>query len=290
MTVLRRHSDLFLAAAAIIAAASLLGAGAPPLPLLLAAVLLLGLPHGALDLWIAGRAGAGARGWLRFHLGYLGIAGVVVSTFLLVPVAATAAFLAFSVWHFADDWRGSPACLAQPHRIALASAVVLAPLAFHPSETLALLAEVAAREPPAWPGTALRAIALAVPLVAVLAALRSHRRAGAEGLAVIALACTLPPLGFFASYFVLLHGPRHVLRHAPSLPAGAGPRAALYAGVAIALVLVLGSALGAGAATEGLAVRSIFVGLAALSVPHALLVEVARGHDAAPARLAEARA
>jgi Brp/Blh family beta-carotene 15,15'-monooxygenase len=86
----------------------------------------------------------------------------------------------------------------------------------------------------------------------------------------------LPPLLFFVLYFCGLHSPRHLIQAAR----GVSPRLALATGA-----LFTGRAIGAGSlawlATPGPGIeakllRVTFVGLAALTVPHMLLIELGR--------------
>ena len=279
----RYHSTGFIGAAALLAlgwlAAGPSASGLAAILILLGGALVFGLPHGALDLWIAGRQGMlrGARGWFGFHAGYLAIAGLVVGAFLLAPGLALLAFLLLSLWHFADDWAAGGA-LPKPVAIGCASAIVLVPTAAHPTEVAAIFAAIMDRPAPDGAGLAYVAGLTTAWVVggSLVAALALDRRAGFEAAAVAGLAAALPPLAFFAAYFTLLHGPRHLIRHG-GLASGPGQRAVLiaYAAVAFALVAGLGAwlARGGSAAVTAEAMRAAFIGLAALTVPHALLLE-----------------
>ena len=274
----RHHTAAYLAGGAVIALGwTALGAsGGPLVPVLGSLVLILGLPHGALDLWIARRAGLWGRGggFWAFHLGYLALAGLVVLGFVAAPVLALGGFLALSVWHFADDWPGLP----RPVRIACAAGIVLVPTLFHPEEVGAIFravtgtdAAVPGRMP--YTGGLVAAWLLAGGLALAVA---SDRRAAVEIAVTAALAAALPPLVFFATYFTLLHGPRHLMKHGGLI---AGPQAKLVLGAYTALAFVLIAGLGLalrriepGGLDEGV-LRAVFVGLAALTVPHALLLD-----------------
>ena len=282
----RRHSTGFVLLGAGLALVWALSASiggtdaASPLAILvlLGGALVLGLPHGALDLWIAGRQGmlGGARGWLAFHILYLAIAAAVVALFLLLPALALTGFLLLSLWHFADDWAGEG--LPKPVAIGCASVIVLVPTTAHPGEVASIFAAIMDRPVPDVAGVAYVAGLTTAWVVggSLVAALALDRRAGAEVAMVALLAAVLPPLVFFAAYFTLLHGPRHLIRHG-GLIAGPGQRVVVlaYAGLALALVAGLGVWLSHGgtAALDADAMRAAFVGLAALTVPHALLLE-----------------
>ena len=283
--IARHHTPVFLGLAALVALGWLaVGASASSAPVIAglgALVLILGLPHGALDLWVASRQarwGADGRfrpgGALRFHAEYLALAGAVLAAFAFAPTLALIGFLFLSVWHFADDWRGPP----MPVRLGCASIVVIVPTLFHGAEVAAIFAAVTGREalpigPVAYPFWLVSAwiITGSVGLAAM-----TDRRAGAEAGALAVLAAVLPPLVFFATYFTLLHGPRHLMRHG-ALVAGPGARwvVAGYTLAALVLVGVAGVMLASRTdlTMSGDLLRAIFAGLAALTVPHAVLME-----------------
>ena len=68
----------------------------------IAAVLLLGVPHGGLDGAIARRIGwpPGILHWLGFHLAYIGLAALVTLLWWLFPLPSLAVFLLISGIHF----------------------------------------------------------------------------------------------------------------------------------------------------------------------------------------------
>ena len=181
-----------------------------------------------------------------------------------------------SLWHFADDWRGLPKALG----LGCASTIVLVPTLFHGAEVAAIFAAVTGREgialsePAPYPFWLVSAwiVGGSLTLAAIL-----DRRAALEVAALIGLAAVLPPLVFFAAYFCLLHGPRHLMRHG-ALALGARSRMVLagYTLAALAIVAGIGAwlAFDAPLSPSGDAYRAIFVGLAALTVPHAVLMEI----------------
>ena len=283
--IARHHTPVFLGLAALVALGWLaLGASASSAPVIAglgALVLILGLPHGALDLWVASRqarwgADGGFRpgGALRFHAEYLALAGLVLAAFAFVPTLALVGFLLLSLWHFADDWRGLPT----PVRLGCASVVVIVPTLFHGAEVAAIFAAVTGREAVAVSSVAYPFWLVSAWLItgSVGFAAMTDRRAGAEAGALVVLAAVLPPLVFFATYFTLLHGPRHLMRHGALV---VGPRARwVVAGYTLAaLALVAGAGTLLASRTEltmsGDLLRAVFAGLAALTVPHAFLME-----------------
>lgn len=264
---------------------------------LVAAGLLVGLPHGAIDHRVAARLTG--RPVLLVGLVYALVAAltwvllVEVSAVFLVPV------LALSLLHFAfgelevvretTTWRPSRTAAAAV-AVAATGALIL-PLA----RSGAQLAGVATSISPAL-GALLGApaprIALAlVWVVAAAVALVSAARARQHGvvldlLLVGALGALAPPLVAFAVWFGGWHGLRHCARllmvDEPSagLVAAGRPRAALAAlaraalwpSVAAVAVLVVLVVLTLGAADPAGAVGGTLLVLLALTVPHMVVV------------------
>jgi Brp/Blh family beta-carotene 15,15'-monooxygenase len=272
------------------------GTGAPAAPALLVvlalAVAVTGLPHGALDPWLARRAGLWrtGRGLVVFHLAYVALAALVLVAWRWAPGTSLALFLAISAWHFAGDWRGHLPGWAR----ALAGAALLALPAWRwPGEVREIFMMLSGAEGAAVAGAlATMAPWLAAGMaVAAAFALRRSLATAVELAAIATLALLLPPLAYFIVYFCALHSLRH-LRHA-ALGADAGARRRM-AGVALAytlLTLALAALAWPWLAGAGEALPApgtplaqlVFIGLAALTLPHMLVVMHAeRASGAAP--------
>ena len=249
--------------------------------LLAIAVAITGLPHGALDPWVAWRAGMWRTrgGCVAFHLGYIGLAAVVVAAWRLAPGPCLAGFLAISAWHFAGDWRQSLPAWAR----ALAGSALLALPAWRwPSEMRELFGLLAGPE-----GIVIAdALTLVAPWLAAgmaaaaLVALHRSPATAIELAALAAMALLLPPLLYFIVYFCALHSFRHLRLAAAGVAPEARQRMVHVAMLYTALTLLAAAVawpwlVGAGAQArvwgEDL-LRVVFIGLAALSLPHMLVV------------------
>ncbi len=249
--------------------------------LLAVAVVLTGLPHGALDPWVAWRTGLWRTraGFAAFNLAYLGIALAVLGVWQLAPGASLAIFLAISAWHFGGDWRHELNVWA---RTGSGLALLALPALAAPSEVSAIFALLAGDQGLVLAG----GLAVAAPWLALAAAgsallaLPRSPVAAIELLVAGTLALLLPPLVFFLVYFCALHSPRHLrlaARSADSIRRRQMAGVALiYTVLTLAAAAIAWSWLAAGpapaSAPEASLIRIVFIGLAALTLPHMIVV------------------
>ncbi len=184
-----------------------------------AAIVVFGVPHGALDVEI-GRSLLRDRvgGWwfAAFAGPYLVLVAAVLLAWRWAPEATLAAFLAASVWHFGTEDTGSRG-LAALFRGGLPIAV---PVLLHPHATAHVFSAasgLALSEPPLWLSAA--------SLLWLAPALLTVRRCRTRDLLLPGGLCVafaiLPPLTAFACYFVVIHAPAHMaalIRHSGRAP------------------------------------------------------------------------
>ncbi|TVP56383.1 MAG: 3-phosphoglycerate dehydrogenase [Halomonadaceae bacterium] len=268
---------------------------------ILVPVALFGLSHGGADpliLKTLTRVQKGPRLWLAMGL-YSGLAVAFILLIWWSPVLALGCFLLLSLWHFgrtdvtafSGEEQAGPAP-AQWGRVWLAGGLpIIGPVTGHPQQTGELFAWLLGMEPvPVIAFTLTLGPWLAglwlVGFVGLLAGYR--RRLGwpvyLELLSLAAAMVLLPPLLAFTFYFCGVHSVRHfmaVARHTPRedhagtlgfLARQAAPAtlaAIIMAAMAWGLIVTLAPA------TDLMveAVRILFWGLAALTVPHVLAVE-----------------
>ncbi len=250
---------------------------ATQLALLVPLVAVLGVPHGALDIRMASRLWPleRTRARLAFGLGYLAVAAAVLGLWLLVPGVALVAFLLYSAAHFAGDWRGELPLVA---RLAAGAAVVALPAWRFEGEVAGLFAGLG---PAAVAEAAAALLHVTAPWAAAVAGAGAiaQRRGGAglELTALVALAIAAPPLIYFVVYFCGLHSPRHFVDTLAQL--GLGRRHGVAAALPLTAATLAGAGIAAalllqrGVSAEAVALETVFIGLAALAVPHMLLVE-----------------
>ena len=126
---------------------------------------------------------------------------------------------------------------------------------------------------------------LAASLIACLWQARQARQANQarlaalEMLALTMLCVTATPLVSFTVYFCAMHSPRHILRTLAALPSvevRGALRLALWPTLAVLAAAAAGFALSSGRPVQPAVVQLVFVGLAALTLPHMLLLERSR--------------
>lgn len=244
-------------------------------------ILLLGVPHGALDTVFARQLGGvqSVSGWSLFAIAYLAVAAFVVGLWWFAPGVFLAAFLLISVLHFSGDPEGETPAL---FRLLYGGAVIVCPLALHATEVTEIFAYlaglrdahaiVAALQWLAWPWVA------AIGVATVVGAKRDLARS-IELVSMTALLSFTPPLIGFTIFFCFMHSARHVLRTRDYSHAGT---LRYLLGLAAWPMLVTG--IGVAAAWWSFSetpldmrlAQLLFVGLAALTVPHMMVVERVR--------------
>jgi len=290
------------AALVISAGLALLGAllpapsGVIQLIVLATLVALLGLPHGAVDHW-QGHAllqpMLGRLWTVGFGLGYLAASGLVLVAWVTWPPLLLVAFLTLAAAHFgSEDWQAAAAVpetgpLIRLGDMALRGSIpVLLPIAFHGPETAALFAALLPYTSVANTNATVAAVGLITP--AYLAALavaiytavrRGNRLVGGEIAIHTAVFAALPPLLAFSVYFCLWHSPRHslmVIADAGYADFAAGMKrfvqgAGLLTSLTIAGGAVAWFILQRPFSNADATLQVVFIGLAALTVPHVLL-------------------
>lgn len=247
-------------------------------------VAVLGIPHGALDPLIARRAGlwSSARGFVLFNVGYIAIVGVVVAVWLVAPTASLVVFLVVSGIHFGADWNTRRSI---PLRAVTGLGLLTLPALAHHDDVSAIYGTLAGSGgmSVAAAQTWLGPFAVAAMLIGALVALRRRPADALEITLAAALALIAPPLVFFAVYFCALHSARH-LRTGFAAERAAG-RLAVVITVVYTVVPVVASVIlfvlfsnapaGSVAVPSDVILRLVFIGLAALTVPHMVLIGLA---------------
>ena len=246
-----------------------------------AAILVLGLPHGALDWELLREAAGRSRAQLaRALLLYVAIAAAMLVGWLASSVLALALFLLAAIVHFAEDWsedgRGRPSFPA----LAMGTALLAAPALTHRVEVRALFASLA-RTPRAEALADLLALAAPIALLLGVATLARLWRGGARD-AALAGACSLaallilPPLVGFALFFCLCHSPLHLRAALAERRDGRALASVAWLTLAGLGVCAGVYAVFAGGAVSARLADASFITLSVLTAPHMLVPLIGR--------------
>jgi Brp/Blh family beta-carotene 15,15'-monooxygenase len=251
----------------------------PLLSVILLLAVLAGLPHGAFDLHIAKRLGlcdtpTQLTLWL---LKYVSLSAAMIAFWLLSPSFALSLFLLLSALHFGRD--------NFPHQPVAATALGLIiiglPLLFAPQEVATIFSQLLLSAPQAELVVSVFSVLCWISVVLLMATLLSSS-AQREAVIVLLLALSLVawlshPLVYFALYFSLSHSPRHLRQQWAQL-SSTERRPALFL-VSLFTVLPIVAALLAAPLLSGhwseRIIALVFIGLAALTMPHMMLLEQA---------------
>ena len=243
-------------------------------------IVLLGVPHGALDPLFAQRLLQinSHTAWCGFVAIYLLFAVLVVVVWWYLPLIFLIAFLVLSILHFSGDLLEG-ATFAE--RLVYGGAIILLPALWHSKELTRLFSHLVGSNAAIPVVAVMQLIAWPWLLTLLLLFLRSFRRDSLHALEIMAiglLTWIATPLLSFAIYFCAMHSPRHILRTRQY--AGVAPgRMALVALLPLASVLGFGG-LGwyflPSPSIDERMLQLLFVTLAALTLPHMVLVERVR--------------
>jgi Brp/Blh family beta-carotene 15,15'-monooxygenase len=250
----------------------------------LAFVALIGLPHGAFDGAIARHLGYSRTlgGLIKFITVYLGLAVAVVAFWVWQPGLALALFLLISAVHFGYGDATAASGIARALQIAAHGGVAVFGVSlFHLQQVTPIYAALTN-------GDVMLAVMMTkifpffIMPVAVSYLVVAIRDAGLRPrLIELALLCLLlsvvPPLVGFAIYFCVIHTGRHMRHIWYRVSSNATPRHILSQAVWFTLASWGGGVimlfwLDSGNISQDL-LQVIFIGLAALTVPHMILVD-----------------
>jgi beta-carotene 15,15'-dioxygenase len=257
------------------------------------AIVLAGIPHGALDIEIAAtRFGrTSAIGKIAITLGYVACAAAMAGLWSIAPSLALMMFLVVSIFHFGGDWReGVDPFLA----VMVGWALIALPALSHPV-AVATIFETLTRD---GNGSVIAAVLACASVPAALGSLifagtalsRRDWQTGGDLICCLIAALTLPPLIAFAVFFCCLHSPRHLLDAVRSAGPISSMKKTLISVAVIALTVGLGVVMFNGADTttaslDGNMMQTAFVLLSVLTAPHFILefiMERADRRDALP--------
>jgi Brp/Blh family beta-carotene 15,15'-monooxygenase len=251
----------------------------------LAGIVLIGLPHGALDGAVAMHLGLVDKfsTMARFVIIYVGLAGLVVGAWIIAPSLSLIVFLIISMLHFgAGDARHGEGVLRFAETMAHGGLAIVGISQFHRSEVDEIFYYLINQDTAmVWLAINVLTLAVIVAIIACVSQAAKDVKWSATTLELLILGIVyalVPPLLGFAIYFCLVHSARHFRRILSTIKATVD-----FSNIKNqAILFTTASWIAAGIAFWMLAdfadpgptvMRITFIGLAALTVPHMLLID-----------------
>ncbi len=253
-------------------------------------VVLLGLPHGALDYEVARSLNLvkSIKSAAMFGMGYLIIAAVGIAFWFAIPWLGLSMFLIISALHFSSDWRDA---LPFTTRICTANIILSGPTVIYQEQVISLFnALLVAPEHSIILAHTLRYVffvsALILCCVVVLKKVNKpsayvSKTLSSELACLVLCSVIVPPLVHFILYFCFLHSPKHLSDVANSLRLSK-LRAILYSLPFVILTLVLAYVASWFLSSNTISVdvlRWVFIGLFGLTLAHMCLIHLWHSHN-----------
>ena len=245
-------------------------------------VVLLGVPHGSLDVLFASQTYnlQNISHWLKFIAYYMAAALAVILVWFLLPNAFFIIFLILSAMHFSDDLNLSDFAVL---KLSYGTAIISFPSLFFSHELINLYAMIIQTGTAASIVKASQFISMPAGIIMAfyLVNQKIDVRTKLELLCTCALFLLLSPILAFGVYFCLMHSARHLIRSRFFLrkfTRQAFLNALIFPTIAVILMGLIIWWVGPKKPLEVDMIRIIFVGLAALTVPHAWVLKQSNFH------------
>ena len=247
------------------------------LMMVLVFVVLLGVPHGSLDVLFASQTYElkNMSHWLKFIAYYMAAALAVILVWWLVPNTFFIVFLILSALHFSDDLNLSDFAVL---KLSYGTAIISFPSLLFSHELINLYAMIIQIDTATSIVKASQFISMPAGIVMAFYLLNQKIdvRNKLELLCTCALFLLLNPILAFGVYFCVMHSARHLIRSRFFLrqfTRQAFLNALIFPTIAVILMGLIIWWLGPKKPLEVDMIRIIFVGLAALTVPHAWVLK-----------------
>lgn len=241
-------------------------------------IAVLGVPHGALDIVFAQQMHKVRTpfDWLLFGLAYATPVMAVVAIWYWAPLVFLVGFLVISAAHFSGDPESGTPVLV---RVLYGGAPIILPTCLYAGEVkmlFAILTDVATATQVVGIMSLVAFPWLAGLAIAAIFQWRQTRVGATEIVAVSGVCCFMPPLLGFALFFCAMHSARHILRATAQFPTMSVSQLfqATVVPMFITFIIIAGCWLLLGEKTVSQQIiQLLFVGLAAVTVPHMGLID-----------------
>lgn len=245
-------------------------------------IVLLGVPHGSLDVLFASQTYqlGHITHWMKFIAYYVLASLAVILVWLIVPNFFFIAFLILSALHFSDDLNLID---SEVLKFGYGASIITFPSLFFSAELIQLYGMIINVEIATTIVKASQLISLPAGLLITVQLFKKQIdiRTKLESLCVCALFLLLTPILSFGIYFCIMHSARHLVRSRFFLRKFTGQaflNALILPTIAVVLIGLLIWWVGSTKTLEVEMIRIIFIGLAALTVPHAWVLQKSNLH------------
>ncbi|MDE2423872.1 MAG: Brp/Blh family beta-carotene 15,15'-dioxygenase [Betaproteobacteria bacterium] len=240
-------------------------------------ILFLGVPHGALDPVFAQKILflKSFKDWLIFVLIYVVLSIIVVCIWWQLPLIFMSIFLLLSTIHFSRDLNEK---INKFYRLIYGGSIIILPTVFHQSEIQNIFSSILNINSGIQITGFLKLMSLpwfTANLISIFLIFKRDWHIGLELFALTLLATLSPPLIAFTVYFCGMHSLRHILRtkiysNLSYIKLGL---LSVIPMTSLIVFVILSWKFLAILPDNNQLLRFIFVGLAALTVPHMLLID-----------------
>lgn len=251
----------------------------------LAGIVLIGLPHGALDGAVAMHLGIVQRfsDLARFMVVYIALAALVVVTWTVAPSISLILFLTISMLHFgAGDVKNGKGSLGFTEALAHGGLAIVGISQFHRSEVNEIFAYLTNQDTAAvWLAVDILTVGVIVAIITCVFQASKNPKWATTVLELLLLGIVYaiaPPLLGFAIYFCCVHSARHFrtiyATIKDTVASGNIKNQAILFTVVSWIAAGIAFWMFADFADPGPTIlRITFIGLAALTVPHMILID-----------------
>ena len=245
-----------------------------PLEILITAIILIGISHGATDFLILKKY---RHNLVIPCLQYIGIIVMAILFWLAFPFAGLACFLIISAYHFGCDWEKDKLQILQS-----GMGLICIPLYYHPHATLEILNHIADKQVNLSFLVTGSAPIFYLSILITLYRLSQKQWRHLEYLSLLVLGKYLHPLTFFTLYFCTLHSVRHLSHYARHHTLSKKDIFALIATsfTSWCLLIIFSSLITQDLKNVDLSdyLRPLFIFIFAITIPHMLLAIKTKRH------------
>ena len=251
----------------------------------LAGIVMIGLPHGAYDGAVAIHLGIIKRfsSFVKFMIIYVALAALVVAIWMIAPIISLIIFLTISMLHFgAGDIKNGQGVLGFSEALAHGGLAIVGISQFHRSEVDEIFSYLINNDTTyVWLAIDILTVATIFAIITcVLQALNNSKWSVTvvELLLLGIIYAVAPPLLGFAIYFCCVHSARHFRKIYASIKQSVSTTSIRNQAILFTSISWIAAGIAfwmfADFANPGPTIMRItFIGLAALTVPHMLLID-----------------